>query len=84
MIIKYILNILVSIDQLINTLAGGSPDETISSRLARNYPNSFLTKLIDKIFFWDESHCQKYLEPADRNADAILKGGSKKYARKKN
>lgn len=32
---KYILNVLISIDQLGNTLAGGDPDETISSRLGK-------------------------------------------------
>ena len=33
---KYFWNILISIDQLVNTLFGGNPDETISSRLGRN------------------------------------------------
>jgi len=32
---KYILNFLISIDQLGNTIAGGDPDETISSRLGK-------------------------------------------------
>lgn len=32
---KYCLNFLISIDQLGNTLAGGDPDETISSRLGK-------------------------------------------------
>lgn len=32
---KYLLNFLISIDQLGNTLAGGDPDETISSRLGK-------------------------------------------------
>lgn len=32
---KYILNLLISIDQFGNTLAGGDPDETISSRLGK-------------------------------------------------
>jgi len=35
MIGKYLLNILISIDQLGNTFAGGDPDETISSRLGK-------------------------------------------------
>jgi len=32
---KYLLNILVSIDQLFNTLLGGDPDEVYSSRLGK-------------------------------------------------
>lgn len=33
---KYLWNILIGIDQLGNTLLGGDPDETISSRIAKN------------------------------------------------
>ena len=32
---KYLFNILISIDQFGNTLLGGNPDETISSRCAK-------------------------------------------------
>ncbi|OEU44246.1 MAG: hypothetical protein BBJ60_00010 [Desulfobacterales bacterium S7086C20] len=32
---KYLLNILISVDQFGNTLVGGDPDETISSRLGK-------------------------------------------------
>ena len=32
---KYFLNLLISIDQLFNTILGGYPDETISSRLGK-------------------------------------------------
>ena len=32
---RYFWNILISIDQLVNTLFGGDPDETISSRLGK-------------------------------------------------
>ena len=35
MIGKWLLNILISIDQLGNTITGGDPDETISSRLGK-------------------------------------------------
>ena len=35
MIGKYFLNFLISIDQLGNTICGGDPDETISSRLGK-------------------------------------------------
>jgi hypothetical protein len=32
---KYIWNILVAIDQFINTVLGGDPDETMSSRMGK-------------------------------------------------
>ena len=32
---KYLRNLLVAIDQLLNTILGGDPDETISSRLGK-------------------------------------------------
>ena len=35
MIGKWLLNILISIDQFGNTITGGDPDETISSRLGK-------------------------------------------------
>lgn len=35
MIRKWVLNILIGIDQLGNALVGGDPDETISSRLGK-------------------------------------------------
>lgn len=35
-VINYFINILISLDQLGNVLLGGHPDETISSRCAKN------------------------------------------------
>lgn len=32
---NYYWNVLIAIDQLINTICGGDPDETISSRLGK-------------------------------------------------
>lgn len=32
---QYICNLLISFDQFVNTLFGGDPDETISSRLGK-------------------------------------------------
>ncbi len=33
---QYFWNLLISIDQLVNTLFGGDPDETISSRIGKH------------------------------------------------
>jgi len=32
---KYVWNLLIAIDQFVNTVFGGDPDETISSRLGK-------------------------------------------------
>lgn len=71
---NYILNILVAIDQFLNVLAFGATDETISSRLGRNYPNSSITKMVNFLFFWEINHCQNRIEPEDRTEDRIFKG----------
>ncbi len=32
---KYLLNVAIGLDQLLNTLGGGDPDETVSSRIGK-------------------------------------------------
>lgn len=66
-----ILQILIALDQLINTFLGGMADETISSRAHRNQYKSwrwrFMRRLIDGLFFWQKDHChQSYLAELDR------------------
>lgn len=60
----YFLRILISIDQLANTILGGNEDETISSRAAKAKLSGkkwgcVLCKLLDKI---DKNHCDKSIE----------------------
>jgi hypothetical protein len=71
---RYLLNILISIDQFVNTVCGGSPDETISSRVGKREDGNerFWAKAIDKLFFWDKNHTTKSIEP-DEGKDAVLK-----------
>ena len=65
---NYLWNLLISIDQLGNTLLGGDPDETLSSRCAKcmYYTKKYCVlcnlfcKIADKI---DPNHCEKSLEP---------------------
>ena len=56
-----LLQILIAIDQLGNTLLGGYADETISCRAYRKQYNSTFWKygrrFIDALFFWQEDHC---------------------------
>ncbi len=60
---KYFWNILISIDQFFNTLMGGDPDETISSRAAKsrdtNVAADMLCYILDKL---DANHCEDSIE----------------------
>jgi hypothetical protein len=55
------LNVAIALDQLVNALCGGSPDETLSARcwrLRAGSPYKYLRPVIDAIFFWQTSHCE--------------------------
>ena len=57
--------ILIAIDQLINTLLGGYADETLSARAHRlelERGRSWARKLIDGILFFDKDHCKESYE----------------------
>ena len=60
--IEYFKNILIWFDQGMNTLIGGWPDETFSSRCWRRRGDSTWFKvmtLIDKVLFLQEQHCKQ-------------------------
>lgn len=61
---RYLINLLISIDQFINTIFGGKPDDTISSRAHKLYRigKPLLSRIIDSIFFWEKNHCEKSVE----------------------
>lgn len=77
---KYLLNFLISLDQLGNTILGGDPDETISSRLGRikldhggkipwDHPLARVTdSLLDDI---DKNHSIDAIEPAGYHGETI-------------
>lgn len=60
---KYIFNNLVALDQAVNTLFGGDPDETISSRAGKRQHSAKWAKalcwLLNKLDF---KHCQRSIE----------------------
>lgn len=68
----YFWNILISIDQFFNTVFGGDPDETISSRLGKwsrdgRHKNDTGRKIIWKITNWvvekfEKDHFKKSIE----------------------
>lgn len=69
---RYCLNLLIAFDQLTNALAGGDPDETISSRLGKYHSNSVLGKTVNALFFWQKNHIQESIEE-DEGSNAINK-----------
>ena len=54
---NYLLQIFISIDQLINSIFLGWADETISARCYRE-KRFILEKIINTIFFWQKEHCK--------------------------
>jgi len=84
---RYIMNVLISLDQLLNSFLGGDPDETISSRLGRvkrkwggkipKYrPIARLTDwLLEKI---DKNHCIDSIEEDEGHDGLRDKPGGEK------
>lgn len=58
---RYGWNVLISVDQLANTLAFGDPDETISERIARfRAEGSHVACVLCKLFdLFDKGHCDE-------------------------
>lgn len=60
----YVRRQLIAIDQALNVLANGNPDETLSSRLGRADKNDggFADKACDILGVIEEKHCEKSIE----------------------
>ena len=62
---RYLINLVISIDQLVNTILGGYPDETMSSRMGKHLVKKdcrlckFICRLLNKI---DPNHCIDSIE----------------------
>ena len=59
----WLLNIAIALDQLVNVLMAGAPDETLSSRAHRMRVKGhrywgWTANAIDGIFFWQRGHCE--------------------------
>lgn len=62
---RYFWNILISFDQFANTLLGGDPDETISSRAGKYAARGrgWIPCQLCKLLHWiDPHHCEKSIE----------------------
>ena len=76
LMLKLIFNLFLALDQLLNTLLLGHPDETLSSRLGRAIGREryfwvkWLRVLVDTIFFFDSDgyikHCKKSIMPLEQ------------------
>ena len=61
----YLHNLLIAIDQLANTILGGYPDETISSRMGKRIEKNdcLLSRVICKMLdIFDKGHCKDAIE----------------------
>ena len=73
MLKKWLFNILIGIDQLGNTLAGGDPDETISSRAgkAKKEGKTWAKVLCVALDWVDPGHCDDSVDPTEGD-DAVF------------
>lgn len=70
---SYLLNIGIAIDQFINAIFAGEPDEMLSARAWRiRLTNQWLWRVIDVIFFFDKNHCQECFD-IERNRKQLPK-----------
>jgi len=75
---KYFLNLLIIISQLINTVfLAGHPDQTVSARAFENRKKKVwgvVYVTINKIFYWQSNHClASYLEDVTRAKQIVKK-----------
>ena len=65
-LMRYLRHNLTALTQLLNTLLGGYPDESTSSRAHRQQHKlrwRVARRVINGLFFWQADHCeQAYLE----------------------
>lgn len=65
---KYLLRVAIALDQLVNAILGGYPNETLSGRAWRKgiiqeiHGWIFVQQIIDLIFFLQPNHCQGVFE----------------------
>lgn len=68
----YLCNLLVAVDQFLNTLAFGDPDETLSSRLMKLSSRCALCRAICRFLNRiDARHCEKSIE-LDEGKNGII------------
>lgn len=71
---RYLIRVLISVDQMANTLLGGCPDETISDSLYRHKTEGakFACVLCRFLDLFERDHCRKsWLRGIKRMQDAL-------------
>lgn len=69
---KYFWNVLIAIDQLVNTIFGGDPDETVSSRSGKRQEEQLWAKYLCKLLnIFESEHCKKSIEE-DEGKNQVL------------
>jgi hypothetical protein len=69
----YFWNVLIAIDQFLNAITGGDPDETISSRAGKRRQSHKWACYLCKFLNWlDTNHCKKSIE-LDEGSKALDK-----------
>lgn len=67
---KYLKQVLIALDQLLNTLFKGYADETLSSRAYRlrvERGRVWPERIIDTVLFFDDNHCEEsYISEVQR------------------
>ena len=61
----YAKAVLIAIDQLLNALLCGWPNETLSSRCwrwDRDGKRHWPRRMVDALFFWEKEHCRESYE----------------------
>lgn len=61
----YVKNLLIAVDQFVNAVLCGWPDETLSSRSWRwkiDGISSIPNDIVNFLFFWEKEHCKNSYE----------------------
>jgi hypothetical protein len=83
-IYRYFVNLFLAADQLVNTIVGGDPDETISSRVGKCQRGDYglamlvlgwiLAIVVNIIFIWQGwDHCRRSIEDDEGANDLVLR-----------
>ena len=69
---RYFWNNVIALDQLLNALTGGDPDETVSSRIAKRVDDQRWAYWFCRLaHLFDAGHCRKVREDDEGARDVI-------------
>lgn len=74
MIKTYFFNVLIAIDQFLNAILGGDPDETLSSRMGKAIREGrckLCYPICRVLHLFDKNHCKKEIEEDEGEREVI-------------